>query len=180
MNVPVNDLWPVHLHELPKDSTVRGTKTTSSTYNYNSGGHSSSRLAVALWHFPDWQHWLCFVDWVVVIVVGVQWWWGQLNNNDRRWWWLVMVMQWRGMVKTLCIKREGRSWVERSGLPLPHSDLSLKGKYDKFDGLWEKKCMANGRKKCLFSAVVIHTSLLMLTKYVKSCFLHFFYVQTIS
>ena len=24
-----------------------------------------------------------------------------------------------------------------SGLPLPHSDISLKGKYDKDDGLWE-------------------------------------------
>ena len=29
---------------------------------------------------------------------------------------------------------EGRTL---SGLPLPHSDISLKGKYDKDDGLWE-------------------------------------------
>ena len=28
-------------------------------------------------------------------------------------------------------------YVPVSGLPLPHSDISLKGKYDKDDGLWE-------------------------------------------
>ena len=30
-----------------------------------------------------------------------------------------------------------RSLLELSGLPLPHSAISLKGKYDKDDGLWE-------------------------------------------
>ena len=30
-----------------------------------------------------------------------------------------------------------RSDSKRSGLPLPHCDISLKGKYDKDDGLWE-------------------------------------------